>query len=330
MEDIAIKVKPKRLSRKIILTDEHFSAAVTTDQRRLLLTSDMALTAQRLIMAQERDSKLIVGGVTEVLDATYVDLTTPENVPVIRLTRSLGKFEVHCRTKRIYEKNRSGDYVFSSDSPVKFKYYSRLALASKRTPDIDDVVKAMWGRLYYAADINKKVKATVSLPPEVLLYLSNIRNNPNDAVDAFMEDKINKHVTEARVTHEDAMNTIGNVKDFLHNPVWYVEPYPDVGVAVCQASYAGTTLASQDNASVQITKPMVYASSLDTLPDDYRIPVMVRLKMLKAHVENTDENRHQKIYDMIPMQDKFYDDVGVFTYSVSSHSYRTPCAVLFA
>jgi hypothetical protein len=57
---------------------------------------------------------------------------------------------------------------------------------------------------------------------------------------------------------------------------------------------------------------------------------MVRLKMLKAHIENTNENRQQKIYDMIPMQDEFYDDVGVFTYSIASHSYRTPCAVLFA
>ena len=87
---------------------------------------------------------------------------------------------------------------------------------------------------------------------------------------------------------------------------------------------------SQDTAVVQITKPMVYASSLDTLPEDYRIPVMVRLKMLKAHVENTKENSYEKIYDMIPIRDGFYEDVGVFTYSVSSHSYRTPCAVLFA
>jgi hypothetical protein len=250
-------------------------------------------------------------------------------VPVIRLTRSLGKFEVECRTKKIYERGKINDYHFSSDLPGKFKYYSRLEKAAKRTPDSEDVIRAMWGRLHSAADIGKKTKATISFPPEVLLYLSDIRDNPDKLVNSVMESKISSYVDEARVTHRDAMDAIGNIKDFIQNPVWYVEPYPDVGVAVCQASFVGT-LFSQDTAVVQITKPMVYASSLDTLPEDYRIPVMVRLKMLKAHVENTKENSYEKIYDMIPITDKFYDDVGVFTYSISLHSYRTPCAVLFA
>jgi len=330
MDNIAIQVKPKRLSRKIILTDEHFTAAITADQRRKLLTSDMALTAQRLIMAQQ-GGKLVVGGVTEVLDATYVDLTTPENVPVIRLTRSLGKFEVECRTKKITEirRNGSGGYGYVSDAPSKFKYYSRLAQATVRAEEPELTLNTMWSRLYYQADINKKIKASVSLPPEVLLYLNDTRDNPDKLVNSIMESKISEYVDEARVTHRDALDAIGNIKDFIQNPVWYVEPYPDVGVAVCQASFVGTSLSS-DKAAAQITKPMVYASSLETLPDDYRIPVMVRLKMLKAHIENTNENRHQKIYDMIPMQDKFYDDVGVFTYSTGFHSYRTPCAVLFA
>lgn len=331
MDNIAIQVKPKRLSRKIVLNDGHFAATITADQRRELLTSDVALPAQRLIMAQQ-GGELVVGGVNRVGGLLYVDLITPGNVPVIRLTSSYGRFAVECRTKKIMEvrKNGGSGYEHTSDSPSKFKYHSRLAKAAERADAIGDTLKTMWSRFYFQADLHKKAKASVSMPPEVLLYLNDIRNNPGKAADGVMESRVNKYVDEARATYEDAMQTVGNAQDFIQNPVWYVEPYPNVGVAVCQASFAGTSLTEQGNAVVQITKPMVYASSLDALPDDYRIPVMVRLKMLKAHVENTDDSRRKMIYDMIPSQDKFYDDVGVFTYSTAAHSYRTPCAVLFA
>jgi hypothetical protein len=332
MENIAIQVKPKRMSRKIILTDEHFATAVTSDQRRQLFMSDMALTAQRLITTQE-DGKLVIGGVNELRGVIYVDLTTPDNQPVIRLTRHWDRFELECRTKQFImsgkASNGSGHY-YTSDSPSKFKYVSRLVKAARQAKTIEGRLRSMWSTLQQHTGLYKKTRVLVSLSPEVLLYLNDIRNNRDKVVDSIMEGKVNEHINEAKKAHEDTLNTLGNTRDFFHNPVWYVEPYPDVGVAVCQASYAGTTLTNPDDPVVQITKPMVYASSLDTLPDDYRIPVMVRLKMLKAHIENTKENLNNKIYDMIPIQDKFYDDVGVFTYSGGYHSYRYPCAVLFA
>lgn len=330
METTAPQVKKKRMSRKIILTDEHFTTAVTADQRQQLLTSNAALVAQRLITMQE-EAKLVIGGVTPVNNTLYVDLITPENIPVIRLSSSNGRFAVECRTKAITIKGRAEDHLHVSDSPSKFKYYDRLTRAARRVRTTEYELKEMWARLYSLSNLHTKRLPSVTVPSEVLLYLSDVRNNPNKVVDSIMEGKVNACVAEARKTHEGMLDAVGNVKDFLHNPVWYIEPYPSVGVAVCQASYAGTNMDSSDNVNVQITKPMVYASSFDTLPEDYRIPVMVRLKMLKAYVEGKAElAQRTKIYDMIPSADRFYEDIGVMTYSKGTHSYRSPCAVLFA
>jgi len=338
METIAPQVKKKRMSRKIVLTDEHFTAAITADQRRQLLASNAALVAQRLITVQE-GAKLVIGGVTTVKDTPtekdtlYVDLTTPENIPVIRLSSSSnGRFTVECRTKAITNRGKTDDYLHMSDSPTKFKYYDRLAKAAGRTRKTEGELVEMWSRLLDLSDVNsRKFHISVSVPSEVLLYLSDARDNPNKVADSIMESQVDKYVGEAKKLHVNLTTAVSNVKDFLHNPVWYIEPYPNVGVAVCQASYAGSTLNREDRVNVQITKPMVYASSFDTLPEDYRIPVMVRLKMLKAYVEgNAELAKRTRIYNMIPNADRFYDDVGVLTYSKATHSYRAPCAVLFA
>lgn len=337
METITPQVKKKRMSRKIVLTDEHFTADITADQRRQLLASNAALVAQRLITVQEGD-KLVIGGVTTVKDTPtekdtlYVDLTTPENIPVIRLSSSSnGRFTVECRTKAITNRGRTDDHLHISDSPTKFKYYDRLVNAASRAKTTEYELKDMWARFHGFSELTRKGKPSVNVPSEVLLYLSDVRNNPDKVADSIMEGKVNACVAEARKTHEGMLDVVGNVKDFFHNPVWYIEPYPDVGVAVCQASYAGTNMDSPDNVVVRITKPMVYAPSFDTLPEDYRVPVMVRLKMLKAYAEgNAELAQKMKIHDMIPAGDKFHEDVGVFTYSKGIHSYRTPCVVLFA
>jgi len=122
---------------------------------------------------------------------------------------------------------------------------------------------------------------------------------------------------------------LGNVMSFMQNPVWYVEPFPDVGVRACQV-HMWTHNISDPAVSVDILKPPIYAASLDALPDDYRTPVMVRLKMLKASLESDTSYRGDKALDIVPLQDHYYDDLGVFAYSKGFHSYRTPLCVLFA
>jgi hypothetical protein len=338
MDNMETVVKPKRkvMSRKIRLTDADFTDAVPAEQRQHLIAEakDVALVAQRIIDVQkvsEARPSLKIGGVNRVGSELIVDLLASEDSPAVRLTHKYGWFSVKTRNFDIMEgKSRGGDRrEHISDGPTKFKYYDRLKNASIKSVSVMVDIVGMWGNLHSMAGLHNKTKARISVEPDVLMYIDRMRSDSSAVPDDFVERKFAACVVEARERHKEREETLGNITDFMHKPVWFVEPLPDVGVRACQVRLQSHDI-SDNKVVVDIVKPPVYAASLDVLPDEYRLPTMVRLKMLKASLESDTSYHGGKALGIMPLKDHYYDNLGVFTYSKSFHSYRAPLCVLFA
>lgn len=239
-------------------------------------------------------------------------ISDPSIYTLVTLSCDLGKTQ------------KTAKYVSGASMASLMRYASRLSDAGKFVNQ---------RRFRDLADLRNKVDSmcggrtvnTVDVPVEIMDYVGKVLSGDAER-DPARDDEFMKPVLESRgiiAKHVARQFTLAE----FDRDLWIVMYHDGYGYTVTK----GTVDNLRSDKVFRATLPPVYAPTLDDLPEAYRVPVMVKLKMLKAHREGVPD--YPPAFDpagLIPKGDKFYNAMGAFTYCFSSVSAKHPQYVVLA
>lgn len=239
-------------------------------------------------------------------------ISDPSIYSLVTLSCGLGKTQ------------KTAAYVSGASMASLMRYASRLSDAGRfvnqrrfrNLVDLRDKVDSMYGG--GTSDV-------VDVPVDIMDYVGKVLSGDAER-NPTHDDEFMKRVAKSRGIIAKQVARQSTLAEFDRD-LWIVMYHDGYGYTVTK----GAIDNSSSDKVFRATLPPVYAPTLDSLPEAYRVPVMVKLKMLKAHREGVPD--YPPAFDpagLIPMGDKFYNAMGAFTYCFSSVSAKHPQYVVLA
>lgn len=249
-------------------------------------------------------------------DSLQVILTTMQGMPTVSVEcNSVSDPSIYTLISlscNLGKTQKASRYASGGSATSFMRYASRLSDAGayvnkRRARDIADL------RNKISNMAGPSSKHHVEVPIILMDYIGKVLSEGVERNPAH-DNELMKKVADSRDIIADIAAKQSSVAEF-DGEVWVVMYHAGYGYTVTKGSILPDPAGGSSSSMFRATLPPVYAPTLDALPEAYRVPVMVKLKMLKAHREAVPD--YPGAFDsggLVPQGDKLYKDMGALTY----------------